>query len=58
MRGTLRMIRERWGGVEGYVRKEVGLSAQEVDAIRENLVVEVMDGLEMLQWEEHAKLML
>lgn len=58
MRGTLRMIRERWGGVEGYVTKEVGLSAEEVDAIRRNLVVEVVDGLETLQWEENAKLML
>lgn len=58
MRGTLRMIRERWGGVEGYVRDAVGLSADEVDAVRRNLVVEVVDGLEVLKWEEHAKLML
>lgn len=57
MRGTLRMVKERWGGVEGYVR-QVGLSAEEVEAIRGNLVVEVVDGLEVLKWEEHAKLML
>lgn len=57
MQGTLRMVKERWGGVEGYVMGEIGLSAEEVEAIRKNLVVEVVDGLEMLKWEEHAKLM-
>ncbi|CAN8100000.1 unnamed protein product [Discula destructiva] len=60
MAGTLRMVRERWGGVEAFVRGEIGLSADEVEAVRRNLVVDVGEGegQGLVDWEEHAKLML
>lgn len=60
MLGTLRAVRDVWGGVEAYVRQEVGLSADEVAAVRRNLVVEVGggEGEGLVDWEEHAKLML
>lgn len=58
MAATLRMMRARWGGAEGYVRDEVGLGADEVEAIRRNLMVDI-DGAEQaaVAWEEHAKLL-
>lgn len=57
MAATLAMIRQRWGGVEEYVRKEVGLSPEEVEAIRANLVVDVGGEQTPVDWEEHVKLM-
>lgn len=57
MRATLAMIRERWGGVEAFVVNECGLSAEEVARIRENLVVDLAEGEEPVDWEEHMKLM-
>lgn len=57
MIGTLRMIRERYGGVEGFVRKECGLSDADIEQIRKNLVVDVGEGQVLVDWEEHRKLM-
>lgn len=58
MRGTLRLLAERWGGAEGFVRRECGLSAGEVEAIRRNMVVDVDGGEQSaVGWEEHAKLL-
>ncbi len=38
MSATLRMMHERYGGVEGYLRDECGLAASDIDQIRQNLV--------------------
>jgi hypothetical protein len=40
MEATLVMIREKFGGPEGYIREHCGLGAEDVQRIRENLVVE------------------
>ncbi len=40
MLSTLRMIREKFGGAEGYVIEKCGLTADEVEKIRKNLIVE------------------
>lgn len=58
MVGTLRMIREKWGGAESFVREKVGLSEEEVEAIRKNLVVGVGEGADLMPWEQQAKQML
>lgn len=34
------MIREKYGGPEGYVIEKCGLTIEEVDKIRKNLIVE------------------
>lgn len=57
MIGTLKMIREKYGGVEDYVRKECGLSGGEIEQIRRNLVVEVAEEQAVVDWEEHRKLL-
>jgi len=40
MLATLRMMRERFGGPEQYVIERCGLTKEDVDRIRSNLVVE------------------
>lgn len=57
MMGTLRMVRERWGGVEAFVRGQVGLREEEVEAIRRNLVLDVEKDGEVVDWKKHAELM-
>jgi hypothetical protein len=39
--GTLVLIRREYGGVEEFIRGRCGLSDDEIEAIRRNLVVEV-----------------
>ena len=39
MLATLQMIREKFGGPEQYVKEKCGLTTEEVERIRENLVV-------------------
>jgi hypothetical protein len=39
MRAMLRIVREKYGSVEDYVRTECGLSAEEILLLRDNLVV-------------------
>ncbi|PSR94016.1 protein-tyrosine phosphatase-like protein [Coniella lustricola] len=64
MLATLALVREEWGGVEEYVVKELGLSIEEVIAIRRNLVVDVGvngdDGVQKaaVAWTQHARLLL
>lgn len=41
MLATLAVLREKWGGAEEYVVKELGLTKEEVEALRRNLVVDV-----------------
>jgi hypothetical protein len=40
MLATLRLIREKFGGPEGYVIEKCGLTREEVEKIRKNLIVE------------------
>ena len=40
MLAALEMIRERFGGAEGYVIEKCGLTKEEVEKIRANLIVE------------------
>ncbi|KAH6607103.1 tyrosine phosphatase [Trichoderma cornu-damae] len=40
MMGTLAMIREEWGSVEGYVIKECKLSAETIDRVRQKLLAD------------------
>lgn len=58
MMGTLKMMRDKWGGAEAFVREQVGLSQEEVEAVRKNLVAGVGNGEGLIPWEEQAKLML
>lgn len=39
MLATLRMLKENYGGAEGYVTEKCGLTREEVDRIRSNLIV-------------------
>lgn len=41
MRATIEMVESRYGGAEGYVLGTVGLSREELERLRENLVVRV-----------------
>jgi len=42
MLATLQMIREKYGGPEGYVLEKCGLSMDDIQNIRANLVVEMV----------------
>ncbi|GAB1312382.1 Protein-tyrosine phosphatase-like protein (Fragment) [Madurella fahalii] len=54
---TLAMIREKYGSVESYVVNHIGLSPAGVEQIRKNLVVDLAEGEEPLDWRSHAELM-
>lgn len=58
MLGTLALIRREYGGVEEFVRGRCGLSEEEIEGIRKNLVVEVAEDQKPVDWEEHRKLLL
>ena len=38
MSATLKMIDEQYGGVEGYVRENCGLTARDIEQVRRNLI--------------------
>ncbi|KAJ0123614.1 tyrosine phosphatase [Diaporthe amygdali] len=57
MLGTLALIRREYGGVEKFVRDRCGLSDEEIEGIRRNLVVEADGGQQPVHWEEHRKLL-
>lgn len=40
MLATLKLIREKYGGAEGYVVEQCGLTKEEVEKIKKNLIVE------------------
>jgi hypothetical protein len=40
MRATLEMIKEKFGGAEGYVKKYMSLTDEDIQIIRKNLVVQ------------------
>ncbi|KAH6855326.1 protein-tyrosine phosphatase-like protein [Chaetomium sp. MPI-CAGE-AT-0009] len=54
MLGTLAMIREKYGSVESYVVNHLGVSPASVEQIRRNLVVDLAEGEESLDWKSHA----
>ena len=39
MRAFLRLVDEKYGGVEGYLKSYVELSDEDIDAIRRNLLI-------------------
>ena len=47
MMAFLNLLRERHGGAEGYAVSVCGLTEQDVDAIKANLVVEARSDLDM-----------
>lgn len=40
MMATLEMIRDKFGGAEGYMVEKCGLAKEQVEAIRKNLIVD------------------
>lgn len=40
MLATLKMLHEKFGGAEGYVMEKCGLTIEEVEKIRKNLIIE------------------
>lgn len=58
MMGTLALIRREYGGVEEFVRGRCGLSDEEIEQIRKNLIVEVEGDQQPVDWEAHRKLVL
>lgn len=40
MMATLKMIREKFGGAERYLMDVIGLTPEEVEAIKRNLIVD------------------
>jgi hypothetical protein len=39
MRATLKMIKEKFGGAEGYVKEYMSLTDEDIQVIRKNLTV-------------------
>lgn len=57
MLDTLAMLREKYGSVERYVMEHCGLSAEAVERLRKNLLVDVAsDGAPPLDWRRNAEL--
>lgn len=54
---TLAMIRDKYGSVESYVVNHLGVSPASVERIRANLVVDLAEGEEPLDWRRHAELL-
>ncbi|KAK4188988.1 tyrosine phosphatase [Podospora australis] len=54
MLGTLAHIRSTYGSVEDYVVNHVGLSPEDVRRIRENLIVDLAEGEEPVDWRRHT----
>jgi len=55
MLATLDMIRQRYGSVEGYVIDHCRVSPETIKRLRRNLVVNVTDAEQPLDWRSHAK---
>lgn len=41
MLATLQMIKEKYGGAEGYIKDKCGLTEEDIEQIRKNLIAEV-----------------
>ena len=57
MLGTLALIRERYGSVESYVVDHLGMSRASVEQIRRNLIVDLAEDEQPLDWRVHARLL-
>jgi hypothetical protein len=57
MMGTLALIRERYGSVESYVVDHLGMSPASVEQIRRNLIVDLAEGEQPVDWRSHAGLL-
>ncbi|KAK3311521.1 protein-tyrosine phosphatase-like protein [Chaetomium strumarium] len=53
---TLKLIREKYGSVETYVVDHLGVSQASVEQIRKNLIVDLAEGEEPLDWGNLAGL--
>lgn len=56
MLATLAMIRENFGSVEKLLVNEFRISPDAVAQIRRNLVVDLKNGEQPLDWQSHAEL--
>ncbi|KAI3391795.1 hypothetical protein diail_6785 [Diaporthe ilicicola] len=56
MLGTLALIRREYGGIEEFVRGRCGLSGEEIERVKRNMVVEVGGDQQPVDWEAHRKL--
>jgi hypothetical protein len=54
MLGTLAFIREKYGSVESYVVDHLGVPQAKVEQLRRNLIVDLAEGEEALDWRRHA----
>ncbi len=54
MLGTLAMVRERYGSVQRYVVEHLGVSPASIEQLRRNLVVDLAEGEEPVDWRAHA----
>lgn len=41
MRETIRKVVEKYGSIEGYVRTECGLTTEQIEALRDLLIVRI-----------------
>jgi len=46
---TLKILREKFGGPEGYITERCGLTKEEVDRVRANFIVETPPILQNIQ---------
>jgi hypothetical protein len=53
---TLELLREKYGSVESYVVDHLGVSRASVEQIRKNLIVDLAEGEEPLDWRNLAGL--
>ncbi|KAH9909276.1 tyrosine phosphatase [Xylariomycetidae sp. FL2044] len=56
MLGTLKLIREKWGSVEDCVQELGIISAEGIDRLRRNMIVDASPAMPAVEWEEHARL--
>ena len=56
MLATLKYIDEEYGGAERYVIEKLGVTKEEVERIREVMVVDVEEGKgEVIDWKKNAE---
>ncbi|KAJ4402151.1 hypothetical protein N0V85_005363 [Neurospora sp. IMI 360204] len=55
MLATLKYIDEEYGGVEKYVIEKLGVTKEEVERIREVMIVDVGEGEETVDWRGNAE---
>ncbi|KAK1580282.1 tyrosine phosphatase [Colletotrichum navitas] len=58
MLATLAKLREEYGSIETYVQNRCRLSAEAIDRIRSNLIVDISDEHQALDWVSHSNYLL